>query len=487
MRWSYASQIAILPFRVITATHKFAPTRRFQNMASLSGQCPEINYLDRVSPSEDLRRVHLRTVHDTDEVFDTLLSILRKPALGQDIRYVNLDRSLAGSSIEPPALNIPREVKEEDRKLLEGAVRRAGFAGKQYGMMMNIVTHRPCDGYHGMKRTNDLMHLTQALAALIISVAPNLESLAFPEISAEFESPSECYLMLQAFLERANSNPTEIPYLQNLRDVRCLSNKNLFLSDERFYENYNLADSMKLVGNLPAVETIRADSIEDRYESIDLEPRSTNFRKVYIQGSNYSSSSIAEIIKSCRRLQEFEYSIGGRSSGDGSSPMFIARHLLDALLYHTNTLQRLEMDVDEELSEERPAYWDTHDQYMTGEDPYEKDYTEGRPTSLRDFIVMKDLWIGIKLLMDLARASISKGGSAESPMSLVEILPPNLESLCILGHTVGVNSKHDAQISLLMENRERLPFLAEITGVDACILNAKSVENPDEDVEQDDR
>ncbi|OGM47957.1 hypothetical protein ABOM_002750 [Aspergillus bombycis] len=450
-------------------------------MASVSGQCAGVDHLGRAPTPEDLHRVYLRTVEGTDTVFNTLLSILRQPALGQYVRHVKLDRAVA-YPIEPPDLKTTREINEEDRKLLEGAVRQAGFEGKQHDMMMHIVTHRSRElSFRDSQQAIDLIHLTQALTALIISVAPKLESFAFPVIRSEFDSPSECYLMLQAFLERANANPTKISYLQNLRDVCCLGNKDLILSDERFYENYDLAEQMKLVGNLPAVETIRVDAIEDRHESIELEPRSTNFKKVYIRNSNYSSGSLAEIIKSCRRLEEFEYSIGGRGSVDGSHAMFIERHLLDALLYHTNTLQKLEVDVDEEFIEERPAYWDTEDEYSVGEDPYEGDYVDGRPESLRDFTVMKHLRIGIKLLMALARASIGKGGSEEPLFSLVDILPPNLECLCILGYTVGANSKHDAHISFLMENLDRLPLLKEIAGVDVHIPNAKSVENPDEE------
>ncbi|GAB1198364.1 hypothetical protein APSETT444_007683 [Aspergillus pseudonomiae] len=448
-------------------------------MALLSG-CPRVDHLDRAPTPEDLHRVYIRTVEDTDTVFDTLLSILRQPALGQYVRHVKLDRAV-GYPLQPPDLKTTREISEEDRKLLEGAIRQAGFQGKQYDMMMNIVTHRPRESsFLDTKRKIDLIHLTQALTALMISVAPKLESFAFPVISRGFDSPEECYLMLQAFLERANANPAEIPYLQNLRDVSCLSNKDPILSDKRFYENYDFAEQMKLVGNLPAVETIRVDAIEDRHESIELEPRSTNFKKVYIQNSNYSSRSLAEIITSCKRLQEFKYSIGGRASVDGSHAMFIEQHLLDALLYHTNTLQTLEVDVDEEFFAERPAYWDTEDEYSV-KDPYGDASNEGRPMSLRDFTAMTHLRIGIKLLMALARASMSKGGLEEPSFSLIDILPPNLEYLCILGYTVGTNSQHDAQISFLMEHRDRLPLLKEIAGVDVHIPNATSVEDPDED------
>lgn len=78
--------------------------------------------------------------------------------------------------------------------------------------------------------------------------------------------------MLQAFLERANVNPTKIPCLQNLRGVRCISDKHPPLIDKGFYENYNIVEHMKLVGNLPAVGAIGMEAIEDRRECIELKP-----------------------------------------------------------------------------------------------------------------------------------------------------------------------------------------------------------------------
>ncbi|KAF5863342.1 hypothetical protein ETB97_010222 [Aspergillus alliaceus] len=445
-------------------------------MASLPGQCPRIDQLHSAPPQEGLHRVRLRQVEDAERTFDALLSILRQPALGQYVRHVEMDRSLSDCRVEPPALISTRKVNDDDRHLLQGAVRDAGFTGKQYDMMMDIVTKKPRE-YKGCDNsaTEDLMHLSQALAALVISVSPNLESFSFPEISTEFESESECYLMLQAFLERANVSPSGLPYLQKLRTIRCLSNKAMILSDERFYENYNLARNLKLVGNLPAIETISVDAIEDREEEIELEPRSTNFKKVRIHHSNYSSMSLAEIIRSCRRLEEFSYSIGGRSSGDDSHPIFQERHLLDALLWHTKSLQVLELDADEEFWDERPAHMQDYE-YTVDPDPDYANSTEPLPTSLQDFTAMRRLSIGVKLLIALARASARKNDPQEASFSLVDMLPPNLEYLCIKGYAAGANPKYDVQVSLLMENRQKLPSLNEISGVDA--VHAQTLINP---------
>lgn len=162
------------------------------------------------------------------------------------------------------------------------------------------------------------------------------------------------------------------------------------------------------------------------------------------------------------------------------SPMFLERPLQGALLYHINPLQELEVDADDGLNNQRAAYRDIDDAYTVGEDPFEKDYTEGRPTSLRDFTIMKHLTISVKLPVALTCASIGNSGSEDPSWSLVDILAPNLEYPYILGYTVGVSSQHDALTSFLMETRDRLPSLKEIAGVDVHIPNAKSVEDPDE-------
>ncbi|RAQ44710.1 hypothetical protein AFGD_009455 [Aspergillus flavus] len=93
---------------------------------------------------------------------------------------------------------------------------------------------------------------------------------------------------------------------------------------------------------------------------------------------------------------------------------------------------------------------------------------------------MKHLTISVKLPVALTCASIGNSGSEDPSWSLVDILAPNLEYPYILGYTVGASSQHDALTSFLMENRDRLPSLKEIAGVDVHIPNAKSVEDPDE-------
>jgi hypothetical protein len=67
-------------------------------------------------------------------------------------------------------------------------------------------------------------YITQALTALLVSVSPDLESMAmtptfYTDLTGEDDSfvPSECALDL--LLRETNESPLGKPYLQNLRKV----------------------------------------------------------------------------------------------------------------------------------------------------------------------------------------------------------------------------------------------------------------------------
>ncbi|RJE20514.1 hypothetical protein PHISCL_07155 [Aspergillus sclerotialis] len=440
--------------------------------------------------SEDLNRIRIRSAKDVDKQFGTLLSALREPALGEQIRHLEMDRSLSGLRDDLPRVEIPRELEDRDKDLLDVAVRRAGFEGPLYDLMMNLIAHTPgtkeydfCRGFN----YNPEIFLSQALAALIISVSPNLESIAFPEFSGTWAPPSESGLVLQAFIEHANANPTQIPYLQNLRTVRCLSNKAVALSDERFYERYDLLQNMKLVGNLPAIESLIVNAIDDEWVETKLAPSSTNFKKVAIHHSIYSSSNLARIIRSCRRLEEFEFSIGGRAALGGSSASFDKVDLLNALSFHTQTLRVLDINIDEDLwdspmLDEIDDYEEEDDQEEDDEEDsanWKKVFSEDyQVLSLKELPALTRLSIGIKLLAAIARGRAREGQPIETPITVAEILPPNLEYLRIRGYNPGTDPEYDAQAASLIE-RSRTHLLPRIDGLDMCIPNGKSVEDPD--------
>jgi hypothetical protein len=93
--------------------------------------------------SQNLHRIRIRSRKDVDKTFDTLLSVLREPALGEQIRHLEMDRSLSGLRHDLPRVEVPRELQDRDKGLMENAVRRAGFEGPVYDTMMDLVTHTP--------------------------------------------------------------------------------------------------------------------------------------------------------------------------------------------------------------------------------------------------------------------------------------------------------------------------------------------------------
>ena len=93
--------------------------------------------------SENLNRIRIRSAKDVDETFGTLLSVLREPALGEQIRHLEMDRSWSRLRGDLPRVEIPRELEDRDKDLLDKAVQRAGFEGPLYDLMMELVTHAP--------------------------------------------------------------------------------------------------------------------------------------------------------------------------------------------------------------------------------------------------------------------------------------------------------------------------------------------------------
>lgn len=114
--------------------------------------------------------------------------------------------------------------------------------------------------------------LAQALAALLASVSPLLESLNLCPIGQEpsklsrlnaqvdgIQLPETDYFF-KHFLDRVNSGPPEtMPFLQNLRRVRFLVDADEHIWEWYYYQPYGLYGSLNLVRRLPGVESIRLD------------------------------------------------------------------------------------------------------------------------------------------------------------------------------------------------------------------------------------
>lgn len=362
--------------------------------------------------------------------------------------------------------------------------------------------------------------LAQALAALLVSVSPLLESLSFCPVGQEPSKLTklraqangtplkESDYFFKHFLDRANSRSQEtLTYLHHLRRVRFLVDPDTKISPWYNYQPYDLYGSLNLARRLLAIESVRVDAImETESPSIEPPPRSANYSKITIRNSNVDSRYLVRTIESAKRLKEFTYAIGGRGSSDGMGN-FIPDHVLRALLMHADSLVHVDLDVEAELplvhifdptlrqyllddSEDRssrshPAY-----QHEWADELQELQLEQGSqssPCSLRGLTNVRNLSLGIHLLYYLSRG-ISADQVDDASFAIVDHLPPNLEALCIYGYKKGMKPQieglsddvFDRQLEKLVAEKDtKLPRLSYIEGIDEFIENATTVEHPE--------
>jgi hypothetical protein len=362
--------------------------------------------------------------------------------------------------------------------------------------------------------------LAQALAALLVSVSPLLESLSFCPVGHE---PSK-FAKLRAhangtpleqsdyffkqFLDRANSRSQEtLPYLHHLRRVRFLVDPDTKLSSWYNYQPYNIYGSLNLVRRLPAIESSRVDAITGtRGSTIMSPPRSANYSKITIRNSNIDSRYLVRTIQSAKRLKEFTYTIGGRGSSDGISS-FIPDHVLQALLMHADSLVHLDLNNEAELplaylfdptlrkyllnesedqSRSHPAYQQEWADELKELQPEQSSHS--LPYSLLGLPNVKNLSLGIHLLYYLSRG-ISADQVDDASLAIVDHLPPDLEALCIYGYRKGMKPQidglpddvFDRQLEKLLAEKgyQIAPDLSYIEGIDEVIENATTIEHPE--------
>ncbi|KAH1381174.1 hypothetical protein KXV89_009273 [Aspergillus fumigatus] len=338
--------------------------------------------------------------------------------------------------------------------------------------------------------------LAQALAALLVSVSPVLESLSFCPVG--YEEPKLLRLEAEAdgeplpiadyvfkhFLELVREK--DMPFLQNLRAVRFLVDPNTCVYRTSDYQPYDLFSSLNLVRRLPAMETVHVDAISDP-DLPSVEPQLN-----------------LEIIL----VSQF------------STPAFIAQCVFRALFAHRATLRQLDLDVEgqtrqldlvglrylkytPEEEEEQGSHRDDPVYLHEWADeleklPVEKEQIPSNVSvdawSLRSCLELKDLSLGIHILYLYARGY---GGdqcgdqwgdhSVDDSFSLVDHLPPNLESLRIYGYKKGMkprlrgvpqNLLEDQLAKLMAEKDQKLPRLAVIEGIEELIPNGETLEGP---------
>ncbi|KAJ1716337.1 hypothetical protein NYO67_1475 [Aspergillus flavus] len=448
--------------------------------------------------------MRLRTPAEIKRGLQVLFSILREPSLAGQLRELKLDRTPCLSYRDDPYEIRPTQVllPPEDLQRLQLAVRNAGFDGQgEHEQVMNMLLQdvskprSPFDKY--------LYFQAQALAVMLVFLSPQLDSLAFCPLG--LQHPSKMYIF-ENFLQRAIDEKRNVAGLQNLRSVRFLSDIDNEMDDSTHYWDYEVHDCLNLIRELPAIESVRFEAIQpSRDVRMWPPPRSANYTDIMLHHCIiHSPEELDIIIQSAKRLRKFAFTVGGRFELDyGVSPVSPIQ-LLESLLTHRHTLEELDLDIQahvtfrEMFDEDRGASWGGLYEEV---DEGLQDWVAQREKvliveslapecALRSFPNLKHLSIGTHVLYCYSRGF--GAGRLKEPFSLVDNLPPHLESLRIYGYGLPGEYPHkykesldldvEAQIANLLEQKDaKLPSLKVIEGIDTPIPHGHTVEDCDDE------
>ena len=472
------------------------------------------------------RRIRIESSADVDRLYPLILDYLREPARALSVEELVITKSV--SSYQLRALTDAQEEvldREEARdvsaetgliQLVEGMgipdIDVNQWVRMLTWMKPELVTARASiSGAYGLPATfsqRDSLFAHHAAIALL-SLCPNIKHLTLRD--AGYESP------LPSLLLHNNYNKLRLQLLPNLRHVSILPTDELIISDERFYTTMDFLGHFRRFHRLPSIESIEVAAIAEDSGGTDwtLHPPSTaNFSSISVAHSDLSSTFLAALIGAPKALRSFSMSVGGRAAQGGGQSMMSLTELGKVLLTQKETLQTLDLDIDDYILESRHDspdldYEDDILEYHSEDEWFQLDLADskgpifmsreeatreysGTIGSPHDFAALRHLSIGVKALLGVPEQKYDAATDTvalvtpEAPFRLVDALPASLESLTVRGYTPGENDVYDGQIAELLAGREaKLPRSLQIQGVRGdTIESSKMVEDPDGASEQ---
>ncbi|KAJ6127628.1 hypothetical protein N7523_003240 [Penicillium sp. IBT 18751x] len=491
------------------------------DLAALSRSCRSIHRLCDMKTRERYYQIRVDPKdYRVNKTFDLVMEILKNPKLGNYVREIVQTRQ---PSMERHYVQTTeqRELSAGDRDLLRAAVRKAGFVGSQESAVLNMLmqntTEPPGETREPFRFPNTAygydhgqIHgtfIAQALAAILISVSPNLESLVMTQPFSSFSGSSRggerlqddgVFFPLDRLLRRANENPVSTAYLQNLRKVYMIVDDRY--SHDRFYMAIDFLECATLFDRLPSIESIRTDALcddENGEARVVLEPRSSNISRIHICHSALQTTFLVSLIQSCKVLREFHYTIGGRCVLGGWIAPFNASTFIKSICLHKDTLEVLDIDAEHNMHYFHPSYFeeDRVDQEIDKEQrALESDNDDddecqmlrslsSNSGSLKEFRALKRLSVGIGFLVYFAMG-VKERNEPRQPFLLPEALPESLEYLCIRGYEKGMCKKWDTHIDALVASIvSGSSGIKEITGIEEIIPNSEDVDHPDDNAD----
>ena len=467
------------------------------------------------------KRIRIENSADINRLYPLILDYLREPARALSVEELVVTKSvssyplraLTGAQNEVLESEHTRDVSAETR--LIQLVNDIGIPDSDVNEWVRTLTWmRPqamdarasvMDEY-GRPATFDKQDSLFAhhAAVVLLALCPNITHLTLRDPG--YESPLP-FLLLQN-----NYNKLSKQLLPNLKHVSILPTDELIISDERFYTTMDFLGHFRRFHRLPSIESIDVAAIAEDSRGTDWTlhpPRTANFSSINITHSDLSSTFLAALIGAPKALRHFSMSVGGRAAQGGGQSMMSLMELGKVLFTQKETLQTLDLDIDNYILETKhdrsdTDYEDDILEYHKEDEWFQQDLADSQgPTfmsrveatrdysgtigSLHDFAALTHLSIGLKALLGVAEQKYDAATDTvshvtpEAPFRLVDALPASLESLTIRGYTPGEDDVYDGQIAELLAGREaKLPGLVDLRGVHGdTIPSSKMVEDPD--------
>lgn len=297
----------------------------------------------------------------------------------------------------------------------------------------------------------------QALAALIVSVSPRLETLGvntswnyIPKIWGKESASRE--QLFAVFLQRACAKKGDIPYMLNIRTQPA--NLGPQYVDEHAGEHFQSLFAHR-------------DTLE--HLDINLDYSSRGHHWVRYSDRSYRLHGLKVEDRETDEDSDVENNCGG-DNGDGNNDNEAAEWRA-AVEFTLNNIETFRRYRDANGNDRNAVKYESREETQL-QDLESSTFQDDADYSLRSFPVLKELRLGMGDLFDFACHLGFDVDLQDPAFSLADYLPPRLEKLVIYDYDKeqcadGEEFFQHAQIVNLVEEKEtKLPTLREVQGED---------------------
>lgn len=438
-------------------------------------------------------RVYLDGARDVERAYQLLPAYIASPDLALSVKEFVLGQNCCGVSESSP------RVSDAEHASIESHVRGLGLdAQGTRAMLESLGWRRRRKGLgHGLRggcaedeeayqRRGDF---AATVKVIMLSLCRNVETLYF--FWALSSGPLRDYVLA------SNYGLIPRPALQRLRHLVYRGREHNY---DGCYDALDFVEILRYVHRLPQITSLTMDGValDPEVDSeVPFPPKTSHsLKRICLRHVHLDPYMVATIVRIPVALEELSLSLGGLMPEDkGLGPNLNPALLERALRQHKATLRVLDLDVGFGCTvcrDEPYPHVDDGDDELYGFDPEDKCYkmdlaasgdagpllvrelddsTSFTIGSLRDYAALTRLSINVEVLVagrDTAHPyrSMRPPVQDEPVIRLIDMLPPNLEYLCLYNYKKGENDRWDSHVAELMEHKaERLPKLKEVVGV----------------------